>query len=127
MLRRDDMIFAYATDDQTLISFASEQDAVAYAEGIDVEDGIWLFFSDSGAALEPIFSMPNQRGGLVVASGRYSLHPAGEPSAPDLHGLLHEVAHVEGELPSIEAVRRFLARVAKQGMADRVIGSPAVR
>ncbi|MFN9707660.1 MAG: hypothetical protein ACK53K_04400 [Burkholderiales bacterium] len=40
------MIFALSTDDKTLMVFASETEATAYAEGIDVEDGGWLFFDD---------------------------------------------------------------------------------
>jgi hypothetical protein len=38
------MIFAFATDDRTLLAFQSESEAIAYAEGVDVEDGVWLFF-----------------------------------------------------------------------------------
>jgi hypothetical protein len=37
------MIFALATDENTLFVFASAVEAVAYCEAIDVEEGGWIF------------------------------------------------------------------------------------
>jgi hypothetical protein len=53
------MVFALSTDDRTLHVFPDVETAVRHAEGVDVEDGVWLFFSDEGARLEPVFITPN--------------------------------------------------------------------
>src|SRR6266498_1398186 len=50
------MIFAFATDDRTLFVFPNEAKACSYAEGIDVEDGVWLFFAEDGTPLVPAFA-----------------------------------------------------------------------
>jgi hypothetical protein len=102
------MVFAFATDDRTLHVFRDEAAATAYAEGIDVEDGVWLFFSENGAPLQPSFTVPNKRGRFTVLSGAYSLQPGQVPGAQHLLELLPNVAAVEGELESIEAVREVL-------------------
>src|SRR5689334_3018110 len=59
------MIFAFATDDRGLMTYADEAEAVAYAEGIDVEEGGWRFFAADGAELEAVFSTPNSRGSFT--------------------------------------------------------------
>ena len=56
------MIFAVATDERTLVAFPNEVEAVAACEGLDVEAAEWLFWNDSGEPLEPLFSVPNERG-----------------------------------------------------------------
>ena len=38
------MIFAFDTDDRSLMVFSSEAEAIAYCEGVDVEEGGWSLF-----------------------------------------------------------------------------------
>ena len=104
------MIFAFATDDRTLHAFRSEADATAHAEGIDVEDGVWLFFAQDGCPLEAVFTEPNVRGKHTVGSGVYRLQPAGSKQSITLLELLPRVAAVEGELASVEVVRQLLTK-----------------
>lgn len=101
------MIFAFSTDDRTLMVFDSEADAVAYAEGIDVEAGVWAFFDSCGAPLEAVFTTPNT-GRIFVASGTYYLRPAS--GGVPLTERLGEVAAVEGppSLSTVSAVRELL-------------------
>src|SRR5688500_20317049 len=64
------MVFALATDDGGLMAFPSAREAEAHCEGIDVGDGVWLFFADDGSPLEARFERPNRRGPFTV-SGTY--------------------------------------------------------
>jgi len=104
------MIFAVATDERTLVAFPNEVEAVAACEGLDVEAAEWLFWNDSGEPLEPLFSVPNERGLFVVTNGSYSLVPA----SPDHHAVLSEaldeVLNFESPAPfnSAEGVRSYL-------------------
>lgn len=69
------MIFALATDEQTLFVFATAEKAIAYCEGIDVEEGIWLFWGADGLPLYPDFIAPSVRRRFSVTSGVYRLLP----------------------------------------------------
>jgi hypothetical protein len=71
-----EITFVLATDDRTLYAFRNRKDAISYCEGIDVEDGVYLFWDEAGAPLEPNFLKPNSRGRFAVASGEYTLVPA---------------------------------------------------
>jgi hypothetical protein len=104
------MTFVFATDDESLSVHSTDAMACAQAEGIDVEDGLYLFFDDAGRPLRPVFSTPNKRGRFSVLSGVYALHtePSGDPSG--LLDILPQVTSVEGELRSVEAVRQHLTR-----------------
>jgi hypothetical protein len=103
------MIFAFATDDRTLLAFSDEAEATAYAEGVDVEKGVWLFFAHDGCALEAVFTTPNQNGLFTIRSGSYTLRPNKSPKVPSLLELLPRVSAVEGKLGSVEDVRQFLS------------------
>lgn len=105
------MIFALATDERTLMVFSTPGEAIAHCEGIDVEDGLWLFWAESGAPLEPVFLTPNYRDSIGVGSGTYQLV---------LSQLLPGLAQVLGEInaiganpffPSIQTVQTHLAQV----------------
>ena len=87
------MVFALATHDGGLIAFPSAQEAEANCEGIDVGDGLWLFFADDGSPLEARFDRPNRRGPFTV-SGTYKLARA--LSGLWLQERLAEVKAVEG-------------------------------
>jgi len=69
------MVFALATDDGRLMTFPSAREAEAYCDGIEIEDGLWLFFADDGSPLEARFERPNRRGPFTV-SGIYKLQRA---------------------------------------------------
>lgn len=102
------MIFALTTDDRTLKIFASEAETIAYAEGIDVENGEWLFFDECGAPLQAVFTKPNKRGSFLVESGVYHLQSS---EGQGLMELLPQVSSVEGpsELGTTAAVAERLA------------------
>lgn len=93
------MIFAFATDDKTLMVFPNEKDAISYCEGWDVSEGGWLFFAADGCPMEPIFSVPASKSGWVTSHGRYSLRPIAASEKTQLLALLPQVAAVEGEAP----------------------------
>ncbi len=104
------MIFAFATDDRTLMVFLNEAKAVAYCEGIDVEAGGWAFFDNDGRPLDAVFTRPNFKAGPIVGSGTYVLRPTPSASAQSLAQRLHEVASVEGpeNLTTVADVERLL-------------------
>lgn len=106
----DAMVFGLSTDDHTLQVFQDADAAVSYAEGVDVEDGGWLFFADDGSQLEAVFTEPNKRGWFWVQSGRYILRPS--TAKGNLLNHLDQVARVAGPpvLASVEAVRTHLTR-----------------
>lgn len=87
------MMFALAREGGGLTAFPSEQDAEAYCEGLDVEDGAWAFFADDGSPLEARFVRPNRRGPFTV-SGTYKLHRA--LSGRWLQEYLPQLKSVEG-------------------------------
>jgi len=106
------MIFVLATDEKTLLVFPALEDAIAYCEGIDVEAGAWLFWSENGLPLQAEFLAPNQRDGFSVASGVYRLLPA-QSGAP-LVDLLGGVRSMEPNpfFPSLATVQAHLAGAA---------------
>ncbi len=104
------MIFGFTTDDRTLHVFPGEAQAIADAEGVDVEDGLWLFFGQDGTPLEPVFTKPNKKGKIMVQSGVYHLQRAMSKRPAALLDLLPRVAAVRGELTSVEAVRQLLTK-----------------
>ena len=101
------MVFAYAIDDGSLTAFSTEGEAIAYAEGIDVEDGAWRFFADDGAELTPCFKAANERSAWFVRSGNYNL-VRGERSNFNLRDLMPEVRSYEGIVRSLAEVLRVL-------------------
>ena len=101
------MIFTLSTDDRCLTAFPTIADATSYCEGIDVEDGIWLFFASDGRCLKPRFTQPNSRGIFSVASGHYVLEPDRDGS--HLQEQLAKVVSVDGcGLTSVDDVRKLL-------------------
>jgi hypothetical protein len=107
------MIFALATDDKSLLVFHDAMSAIAYCEGIDVEDGVWNFWGSGGEALEPVFSQPNERTGSWVSNGAYSLQPSAK--LQDLLASLDEVGHLEPNpyFSSLAAVAEHLAQSSR--------------
>lgn len=111
------MIFALATDEKTLFVFIDESAAISYCEGFDVSQGGWLFFSDDGSPLEPVFSVPASQPGFVITHGRYSLRPGISDS---LASLLPTVAAVEGIPPlnTISEIERFLTLHSSEALSS---------
>lgn len=93
------MIFAYATDEKTLMVFSNERDAISYCEGWDVSEGSWLFFAADGSPMEAAFSEPASKSGWVISHGRYSLRPIA-------HLKKHNCLHSCHSLPQLEVKLR---------------------
>lgn len=104
------MIFVAETEEQTLIAFLNEAEAVAHCEGLDVEAAVWLFWNDKGEPLEPLFSVPNKRGLFVFRSGTYSLVPAAPNHHAHLSEAVDEILNFESAPPfnSAAGVREYL-------------------
>lgn len=104
------MIFAFATDEKTLMVFPSESEAIAYCEGVDVEEGNWFFFDSDGKPLDAVFTAPNKQGSFSMVSGFYILRPSAKVSVKSLLDQLGEVAAVEGKPPlnSLTVIKRLL-------------------
>ena len=93
------MIFAAATDERTLCAFSNEEEAVAACEAIDVEDGTWVFWSEDGTPLQPIFTVPNKRGLFTVGNGVYHLEPTDALHLADLEDAVDEILNFECPAP----------------------------
>jgi hypothetical protein len=104
------MVFAFATDDKTLMVFPDERAAIGYCEGWDVSEGGWLFFAADGSPMEAVFSSPAFKSGFVITHGRYSLRPIATSEKSKLLALLPQVAAVEGDAPlnTIAAIEGLL-------------------
>ena len=87
------MVYALANDDGSLFGFPNVAAAVAHCEGVDVADGVWSFFAESGSPLVPKFSRPVARGRFSVDSGSYALAPADE--GPWLHQRLTDITSIQ--------------------------------
>ena len=101
-------MFALATDERSLLVFASSFDATDHCEGVDVEDGGWMFWDEHGDALAPQFVSPNRRGKFVVENGNFILAPA--PDKPGLSLTVARIHHLEPNpfFADLEAVLRYL-------------------
>ena len=106
------MVIALATDDRSLKVFASVESALAYCEGIDVEDGVWRFWDSSGQVLQPVFSHPNERGRFSVHNGSYRLEPAAASALPPLQEELRRGVSMEPNT-SFSSVGSLLAHLAQ--------------
>lgn len=104
------MIFVAETEERCLFVFASEAEAVARCEGLDVEAAIWLFWDADGAPLEPEFIVPNVRGLFQVGNGSYHLIRASPDHHADLAEALDEIALMEPNpfFSSLEEVRSHI-------------------
>ncbi len=91
--------YVFATDDGSLDSFQTQAEAIASAEGVDVEDGVYRFFAENGAELLPVFTTPNKRGSFTVPSGTYVLVPSSDTSTV-LPGLVSQIRSYEGLIKS---------------------------
>jgi hypothetical protein len=120
------MIFAYATDERTLMVFPSESEAVSYCEGWDVSEGGWLFFAADGSPMEAVFFEPASKNGWVISHGFYSLRINAEPEKTQLLALLPQVVAVEGEAPfnTVTAIEGLLTS-RSTGMAASGLCPPA--
>lgn len=117
------MIFALETDTNTLKVFPSAKEAIDYCEGIDVEDGGWRFWDETGMALMPEFLVPNERGKSTVCSGTYRLVPA--PRGLPLSASIPAIDHLQSN-PYFASVPSLLAylqlRLTRPGIARKQSG-----
>ena len=104
------MIIASTTDDRSLLIFDPVEKAVAYCEGLDVEDGGWQFWNSFGVPLEARFSRPNVRSGRSVLNGTYTLEPAASMGRPALAPVLWEQVYLESNphFASVDSLRAHL-------------------
>jgi len=109
------MIFAIA-DDRTLCVLSSVNESQGEFEGVDVEEGIYKFFDDSGNPLVAEFTKPNKRGkflGLIpwVESGTYRLVHDRSGNLPRLLDIWDSIVglHTNSHFSSLAGVHRFLA------------------
>lgn len=72
------MIIAF-NDDTTVSVWRDLADIQREYEGVDVEDGLFEFYSEDGVWLEAVFVHPNRQGKLLglswVLSGHFRLQP----------------------------------------------------
>ena len=118
------MIFALATDDHGLMIFATEADAMAYCEGIDVADGGWEFFAEDGTPLEPVFEQAASRGSVLTTSGKYMLRTAGKtlPSLIDRIGIVTSVEGMPGVVSVADVERLLTSRSTRSRAKTRAPG-----
>ncbi|MBQ0753307.1 MAG: hypothetical protein KBT87_11310 [Gammaproteobacteria bacterium] len=104
------IIFAFSTDDNGLEVFPTKDEAINYCEGIDVEEGLWLFWDESGENMEAKFSVPNKKDGSWVQSGVYDLVPF--PIGLELIEFISNVGYVEGRgiFNTVQDIRLHLTR-----------------
>ena len=109
------MIFAVETEERALTVFRTEDEAVAYCEGLDVEAATWLFWTADGSPLEAEFITPNKRGWFSVQNGTYRLVPALPEHHADLAEALDEILWLEPNpfFQSLLQVREHLAQVTR--------------
>ena len=102
------MIFVFA-DDATLDVIAGPEEAVRRYEGVDVEDGVYKFFDETGTQLNPHFIKPNRRSKFTVESGEFELLPSAHPGDGDIFSHLNEVRELSPNrwFDDIEEVKSF--------------------
>ena len=108
------MIFAIETEERSLVVFPSEDEAIGYCEGLDVEAGVWLFWAADGSPLVAEFTTPNSRGLFSVKNGTYRLISATPELQADLSEAIDHVLHVESNpfFSSTLEIREHIARLA---------------
>ena len=112
------MIFILDETDLLHVADAEAEPQGAF-EGIDVENGIYRFFNESGSPLVPEFTVKNKRGtsffGLSkwIWSGTYRLIACEDDSVPHLSEMLTKDTGLEPNkyFGDIDAVRRALKKV----------------
>ncbi len=107
------MIFALATDENSLLVFPAPENAIAYCEGIDVRAGVWLFWGENGLPLQPDFLTPNQYGRFSVANGIYRLLPTQSGGTlAEILGSIHSIGP-NPFFPSLAALQEHLSGTAQ--------------
>jgi hypothetical protein len=106
------MIFALSTDDRSLAVFSDADSAIAYCEGIDVAEGVWLFWGPAGQPLEAVFSVPASSGLFMVNNGKYTLAFSSSGEKPGLNESLAGVAALDPNpyFPSLAAIAEHLSQ-----------------
>jgi hypothetical protein len=115
------MIFVFA-DDQTLNILDSIDEVRRDCEGVDVEEGIFSFFDESGSLLLPYFIESNKKGKLFglfgwVSSGVFDLKKSEEDIPYTIEEALDNTVSIDSNkyFDSLAAVRGFLTNKSCQG------------
>ncbi len=113
------MIFVLA-DDNILHVASSDIELQGAFEGVDVEDGIYKFFNETGTPLKAEFIVPNKRGKLFgmfswVDSGMYRL-VAAQSSGPQLIDILSSVVGLRknSRFSNLDEVKEFLTSCSRR-------------
>ncbi|MBK8284906.1 MAG: hypothetical protein IPK97_08410 [Ahniella sp.] len=106
------MIFAQATDNQSLLVFPNADAAIAYCEGIDVAEDGWRFWASFGEPLEAVFSTPASRGRFLVSSGVYTLVPGSDTEALPLQQSIAGIRILEPNpfFDTVASVQNYLSQ-----------------
>ena len=108
------MLFAFAEDGMVWV-LDHEAAAKVEFESIDVENGVYVFYSEDGTCLKPRFVRPNKRRlfGLVLEQGEYELVRAQPAEGDPFEVALAEARAVEPNLhfKSVEEIRRHVERI----------------
>jgi len=106
--------------------YNSESELQGACEGIDVEEGVFLFFGSDGEPLEAQFNEPNKKGKILgpigwVVSGKYNLVPAIGGKRKTLLQVLETVVGLEKDshFHSLDEVKKFLTSASSKGPSGR--------
>lgn len=108
------MLF-YVETETCELSTCDEKLVMGECEALDVEAALYLFWDETGAPLEPEFTVPSKRGLFTATNGEYKLVPASENHHAHLLEALNEISVVEIDPPlnTIDAVREHILRNEK--------------
>jgi len=114
-------IFALSIRDRVLHVYDNEEQACRRVNALEVEDGLWSFFSSKGQPLQTEFSEPNT-GKIWRSAGKYWLRsprPSLQTMDP-LEACIDQIVRVVGShlLDSIAAIRMHLGRQTGASSAD---------
>ena len=108
------MIFVF-DEDKTMMILDDIEEVRKECEGIDVEEGVFLFFNENGYSLNPKIMSPTKRQKILgkielIESGKYELCQVGNPN---FQNILKQLKNVVGLKPnkyfsSLDEVKRFL-------------------
>ena len=107
--RVESMIFVF-NEDATMDVIAGPEEAGRRYEGVDVEGGVYKFFDETGARLNPHFVKQNKRSKFSVESGEFELLPSSEPGEGDIFSHLDGVRALTPNpwFGDLEGVKSFL-------------------
>jgi hypothetical protein len=108
------MIFVF-DEDNTMMILGDIEEVRKECEGIDVEEGVFLFFNENGYILNSKIISPTKRQKILgkielIESAKYELCPVGNPN---FQNILKQVNNVIGlktnkHFSSLDEIKQFL-------------------